>query len=54
MTNNTQRKYLYQHISQETAKIVEDYPWGFRLRTTIRYWIETKKARNGGQRFCSM
>lgn len=47
------RKYLYSHTSQETARLVEDYPWGFRLRTTIRYWVETKIAKNGGQRFCS-
>lgn len=46
-------KYLYQHTSQETAYVVEDYPWGFRLRTKIRYWVETKKAKNGGQRFAS-
>jgi hypothetical protein len=45
------RKYLHEHNSQETAKVVEDYPWGFTLRTTVRYWIETKKAKNGGQRF---
>lgn len=47
------RKYLYNHTSQETAYVVNNYPWGFRLRTTIRYWVETKKARNGGQRFGS-
>jgi hypothetical protein len=51
MNDHTERKYLYQHTSQETARVVEDYPWGFRLRTTVRYWIETKPARNGGQRF---
>jgi len=51
MSNTTEIKYIYQHNSPETAKVVEDYPWGFRLRTTIRYWIETKKAKNGGQRF---
>lgn len=51
-TQNT-RKYLYNHTSQENAYVVEDYPWGFRLKTTIRYWIETSKAKNGGQRFCS-
>lgn len=50
---NQSRKYLYGHTSQETAYVVEDYPWGFRLRTTIRYWVETKDAKNGGQRFCS-
>jgi hypothetical protein len=59
MENNTNtpnvntRKYIYGHVSPETAYVVEDYPWGFRLRTTIRYWIESKKAKNGGQRFAS-
>jgi hypothetical protein len=47
------RKYLYNHTSPETAYVVDGYPWGFRLRTQIRYWIETSKAKNGGQRFCS-
>lgn len=42
---------LYGHTSPETAFVVEDYPYGFRLRTQIRYWIETKKGH--GQRFCS-
>jgi len=46
-------KYLYGHVSPETAYVVENYPWGFRLRTTIRYWIESKDAKNGGQRFAS-
>ena len=45
------RKYLYGHNSKETAYVVDDYPWGFRLRTTIRYWVETKRSKNGGQRF---
>lgn len=52
-TENNTRKYLYEHTSQENAFMVNDYPWGFRLRTTIRYWIETSKAKNGGQRFGS-
>jgi hypothetical protein len=50
---NMENKYLYGHDSQETAYVVDDYPWGFRLRTKIRYWIETKDASNGGQRFVS-
>lgn len=51
---NTQaKKYLYNHTSPETAYVVNDYPWGFRLRTQIRYWVETSTAKNGGQRFCS-
>lgn len=44
-------KYLYGHETQETAYVVEDYPWGFRLRTTIRYWVEYKKG--FGHRFTS-
>lgn len=47
------RKYLYGHTSPETAYLVDDYPWGFRLRTQIRYWVESKDAKNGGQRFVS-
>ena len=44
-------KPLSGHISEETAYIVDDYPYGFRLRTQIRYWVETKKGK--GQRFVS-
>jgi hypothetical protein len=50
---NETRNFIYNHTSPETAYVVADYPWGFRLRTTIRYWIESKKAKNGGQRFAS-
>jgi hypothetical protein len=28
------------HISAETAYVVDDYPYGFRLRCSIRYWLE--------------
>ena len=38
---------LIGHESPETAYVVEDYPYGFRLRTKIRYWVETT---NRGQR----
>jgi hypothetical protein len=31
---------LYGHRSQETAFVVNDYPYGFTLRCKIRYWIE--------------
>lgn len=50
-SNMETRKYLYKHTSQENAYIVENYPWGFRLKTTIRYWVETKNRKNCGQRF---
>jgi len=36
---------LKGHVSQETAYIVEDYPYGFRLRCKIRYWLEFKKGK---------
>ena len=31
---------LTGHTSQETAYVVDDYPYGFRLRCKIRYWLE--------------
>lgn len=42
---------LSGHISEDTAYIVSDYPYGFRLRCKIRYWIEFDPKR--GYRFCS-
>lgn len=36
------------HTSFETAYQVDDYPYGYRLRCKIRYWIETKPGH--GQR----
>lgn len=44
-------KILNGHTSFETAYKVENYPYGFRLRTSIFFWIETTKKR--GDRFCS-
>lgn len=37
---------LYGHTSEATAYLVDDYPYGFRERTQIRYWLE-KKAKKG-------
>jgi hypothetical protein len=31
---------LHNHTSPETAYVVNDYPFGFRLRCKIRYWLE--------------
>ena len=42
---------LSGHTSPETAFVVADYPYGFRLRCAIRYWIETKEKK--GQRVVS-
>lgn len=33
-------KLLSGHVSPETAYVVDDYPYGFRLRCKIRYWLE--------------
>lgn len=42
---------LSGHTSQETAYLVDDYPYGFKLRCKIRYWLEYRT--NKGYRFCS-
>lgn len=42
---------LKGHLSPETAYIVDDYPYGFRLRCKIRYWLEVHKKH--GVRFVS-
>ena len=44
-------KILSGHISPETAYVVDDYPFGFRLRCKIRYWLEY--VPNKGVRFWS-
>jgi len=42
---------LYGHTNAETAYLVTDYPYGFRERTQIRYWLEAKPKK--GLRFVS-
>lgn len=44
-------KVLSGHVSPETAYVVDDYPYGYKLRCKIRYWVETKKG--FGMRFVS-
>lgn len=39
-----------KYTSGENALIIENYPYGFRLKTKIRYWVESNKK---GDRFCS-
>src|SRR5437762_10605235 len=48
--NNSSRgahtmQILSGHISPETAYVVKDYPYGFRLRCQIRYWLEYKPSK---------
>jgi len=42
---------LYGHTSEATAYVVNNYPYGFQLRTQIRYWLEHKPKK--GWRFVS-
>lgn len=53
MSNETTsvKTVLSGHVSPETAYLVEDYPYGFRLRCKIRYWMEHDIKK--GSRFCS-
>jgi hypothetical protein len=44
-------KLLTGHTTPETAYVVDDYPYGYRLRCKIRYWLEHKP--NHGFRFVS-
>jgi len=41
---------LYGHTDENSAYVVDDYPYGFRLRTKIRYWMESSSK---GWRFVS-
>lgn len=43
VTTMTTTTVLTGHTSADTAYLVTDYPYGFRLRCQIRYWIETTK-----------
>jgi len=45
------RQPLYGHTSEATAYVVDDYPYGYNVRTSIRYWLEHKP--NKGWRFVS-
>lgn len=45
------KKPLYGHVNEATAYVVDDYPYGFRLRTKIRYWLEKNPGK--GFRFVS-
>lgn len=47
----TQKNILPGYTTMQTAYEVKDYPYGFRLRTSIFYWIESKAGK--GDRFCT-
>lgn len=48
--DHDQDELLFGATDEESAVLVDDYPYGRRVRTQIRYWIETTKH---GDRFCS-
>ncbi len=49
---NASHTPLYGHDSPANSYVVDDYPYGFKLRTQIRYWLEKKAGK--GFRFMSM
>lgn len=51
MTPHNIQQPLYGHTSEASAYLVPDYPYGFRERTQIRYWLEAKPKK--GWRFVS-
>ena len=38
-------RILSGHVSADTAYVVDDYPYGFRLRCKMRYWLEVVPKR---------
>jgi len=47
-------KYKYNINSFDNALMVENYPWGFRLKTKRKYWIETNKTQGDRLCFCTL
>ena len=47
-------KYIYNKDSFENAIEVSNYPWGFRLKTKRRTWIETNKTKGDRLCFCTL
>ena len=42
-------KRTFGFLEQGKEILIKNYPWGFRLKTTIKYWVEVTKR---GSRFC--
>ena len=47
-------KYIYNKTSEENSVMVDNYPWGFRLKTKRRTWIETNKTQGDRLCFCTL
>lgn len=52
-TSIEQLELLSGHTSMDTAYVVDDYPYGWKLRCRIRFWVETagRGPKEGWQRF---
>ena len=50
----TMTKYIYNKDSFDNALEVSNYPWGFRLKTKRRTWIETNKTKGDRVCFCTL
>ena len=35
---------IYGHKNESSAYLIEDYPYGYKLRCKIRYWLEYKEG----------
>lgn len=46
-----EKQLLHGYNSQENSLKVENYPWGYKLKCDIFYWVESKPKH--GDRFCS-
>lgn len=38
-------KALYGHTSEETAYLIADYPYGFKLRCQMKVWLEYREGK---------
>jgi len=46
----TKKENIYSSRDFGSGFKVDNYPWGFKLKTQVRYWIETHPKK--GDRFC--
>ena len=53
MKEITKLEPLMGHTTPETAYVVDDYPYGFRLRCKIRYWLDFRPGSGFGFRLVS-
>jgi len=47
-------KYIYNKNSFDNSLEVSNYPWGFKLKTKRKYWIESNKTQGDRLCFCTL